>query len=67
MVIFYYFLKKAASLLPKSTVRQWTKVIKIMTLASAAIYFAFGIEYSIVNVKRNKNPDPNAKGFCKSA
>lgn len=49
MVIFYYFLKKAASLLPKETVKKWTRVIKIMTIVSSIVYIAFGIEYTIVS------------------
>jgi hypothetical protein len=66
MLIFYYFLKKAASLLPQETVKKWTRVIKVMTVVSAFLYTGFGIEIIIVNKRLKTNSDPNAKEFCKS-
>jgi formate-dependent nitrite reductase membrane component NrfD len=59
MLIFYYFLKKAASLFPKETVSKWTRVIKIMTGVSAIIYSGFALESIIVFARRKNNTDPN--------
>lgn len=66
MLIFYYFLKKAASLFPKETVSKWTRVIKIMTGVSAVIYTGFALESIIVYARRKNHPDPNAKYYCKN-
>ena len=63
MLIFYYFLKKAASLFPKETVSKWTRIIKIMTVVSSIIYTVFALE-SIIVYARPKNP--NAKEYCKN-
>ncbi len=59
MLIFYYFLKKAASLFPKETVSKWTRIIKIMTGVSAIIYSGFALESIIVFARRKNNTDPN--------
>jgi len=48
MVIFYYFLRKAASLMPKETVRRWERIIKVLTISATFVFLTFGIEYLIV-------------------
>jgi len=64
MLIFYYFLKKAASLFPKETVSKWTRIIKIMTGVSAVIYTGFAIESIIVFARRKTHPPE--KAYCKN-
>ena len=66
MLIFYYFLKKAASLLSKEVVLRWTRMIWIITGVSTAVYLVFGIEFSVVKINNNKSPNADPKGFCKS-